>query len=87
MKWCNEEVTNNQEHQALWGKTDYNLEDNENKCSNTLGELNSHKEKDIHQGSGGVNISDTVNKKSLRRPRRRPITRNIDFLWTNITKK
>jgi len=45
MKLCNEEVTNNQEHQALRGKTDNNLEDNENNRSSTLGELNSHKNK------------------------------------------
>ena len=86
MKLCNEEVTNNQEHQALRGKTDNNLEDNENKCNSTLGELNSHKEQDIHQESGGVNILDTVYKISLKRPRRQPITINNYLLWTNITK-
>jgi hypothetical protein len=86
MKWCNEEVTNNQEHQALQGKTDNNLEDNKNKCNSTLGDLNFHKEQDIHHESGGVNISDTVNKKSPKRPRRQRITRNNDFLWTISTK-
>ena len=84
VKWCNEEVTNNQEHQALQGKTDNSLDDNENKCSSSLGELNSHKEQDIHQECGGVNISDTVNKKSLKRPRRQPITRNNDFFYGQI---
>jgi hypothetical protein len=64
MKWCNEVVTNNQEHQTLRGKTDINLEDNENKCNSTLGDFNFHKEQDIHHESGGVNILDTVNKKS-----------------------
>lgn len=63
VKWYNEELTNNQEHQALLGKTDNSLDDNENKCSSTLGELNFHKEQDILQESGGVNISDTVKKK------------------------
>jgi RNase P/RNase MRP subunit p30 len=62
VKWCNEEVTNNQEHQALPGKTDNNLEDSENKCGSTLGELNSHKEQNIHQESGGVTMLDTVKK-------------------------
>jgi len=62
VKWCNEEVTNNQEHQALRGKTDNNLEGNENNCYSTLGDLKSHGEQDIRQESGGVNISDTVNK-------------------------
>jgi hypothetical protein len=62
VKWCNEEVTNNQKHQTLLGTTGNNLEDYENKCSGTLGELDSHKEKDIHQESGGVNILGTVNK-------------------------
>jgi len=38
--------------------------DNESKCISTLGELNSPEEKDIHQESGGENISDTVNNKS-----------------------
>jgi hypothetical protein len=79
VKWCNEEVINNQEHQALPGKTYNNLEDYENKCSSTLGELNSHKEQDIHQESGCVNILATVNKKLPKRPRIQPITRNNDF--------
>jgi len=86
MKWCNEEVTNNPKHQAFRGKTDNSLEDNENKCNSTLGELNSHKEQDIHQESGGVNILGTVYKISLKRPRRQPITINNYLLWTNITK-
>jgi hypothetical protein len=63
----------------MWGKTDNNSENNENKCSSILGELNSHKEQDTHQESGGVNISDTRNKKALKRPRRQPITRNNNF--------
>jgi hypothetical protein len=70
----------------LWGKTDNNLEDDESKCSSTLGELNSIKGQDSHQENGGVNILDTVNKRSLKRPRRQPITRIRIFLWTNITK-
>jgi len=86
VKWSNEEVTNNQENQDLWGQAGNNLEDDESICTSTLGELNSLKEQDVHQESGGVNISDTVNKKSLKRPRRPPITRNNNFLWTNITK-
>ena len=68
----------------MWGKTDNNLEDDESKCSCTLGELKSLKEQDIHQEGGGVNISDTVTKKSWKRPRRQPITINNDFLWINI---
>jgi hypothetical protein len=87
MKRCNEEVTNNQKHQAFQGKTDNSLEDNENKCSSTFGELNSHKEQDIHQESGGLNISDTGNKKAPKRPRRQPITRNNNFLWTKNNRK
>jgi hypothetical protein len=86
MKWCNEEVTNNQEHRALWGKTDNNLEDDGSKCSSTFGELNSLKEQDIHQESSGVSISDTVNKKSLKRPRRQPITRNNDFYVQTLSR-
>jgi hypothetical protein len=66
----------------LWGKID--SEDNENKCSITLGELNSHKEQDIHQESGGVNISDTGNKKALKRPRKQPVTRNNNFFCGQI---
>jgi len=86
IKWSNEEVNNNQEHQVLWGKTNSTLEENESKCSNTSGELNSLKEQDIHQESGSENILDIVNKKSLKSPMRQPITRNNDFLCTNITK-
>jgi hypothetical protein len=48
VKWCNEEVTNNQECHALWGKTDNNLEDDESKCSSTLGELNFLNGQDSH---------------------------------------
>jgi archaellum component FlaC len=86
VKWSNEEVNKNHEHQVLWGKTNSNLKVNESKCSNISGELNSLKEKDIHQEGGSENILDIVNRKSPKRPRRQPINRNNDFLWTNITK-
>ena len=85
VKWSNEEVTNNQEHQDLWGKTNCNLEENESKCSDTSGELNSLKEQYTHQESGSENISDIVNKKPPKRPTRQPVTRNNDFLWKNNT--
>jgi len=67
VKWSNEEVNNNQEHQVLWGKTNSTLKENESKCSNTSGELNSLKEQDIHQESGSENILDTVNKKTTKK--------------------
>ena len=86
MKWCHAEVTNNQDQQALQRKTDRNLKDNGRKCSSTLGESNSHKEQGSWQESSDTNISDTVNKTSLKRTRRQPINRNNDFLWTNVTK-
>ena len=77
--WCNEEVTNNQECHALWGKTDNNLEDDESKWLLSTGELNFLNGQDSHQESGGVNILATVNKRSPKRSRRQPITRNMDF--------
>jgi hypothetical protein len=78
VKWCNEEETFNQEHQALQGKTVNDLED-ERKTESTSGVLNSQKVPDIYHMSGCVNVLDAVNKKSPKRPRRQPITRNCHF--------
>jgi hypothetical protein len=79
MKLCYREETINQEHQVLQGKTDNNLEDEEIKSGSTSGVVNSQKVQDIHKVNGCINILDTVNKKSPKRPRRQPITRNSDF--------
>jgi hypothetical protein len=85
-KWYTEEETDNQEHQAMQGKID-NKQENENSgCSSTSGVLDALKVQDAEQKCECENILDIVNKKSLKRPRRQPVTRNSDFLWTNITK-
>lgn len=86
MKWVNEIVTKNQEHQALQEKTKNNLEDKENKGNSTLGGKISHKNQGIKQESDGVNILDTVSTRSPKRRRRQPLTRNNDFLWSTSTK-
>jgi hypothetical protein len=85
-KWYTEEKTDNQEHQAMQGKIDNNPEDEKSECSSTSGVLDTLKVQDAEQKCECKNILDIVNKKSPKRPRRQPVTRNIDFLWTDISK-
>jgi len=85
-KWYTEEETDNQEHQAMQGKIDNNPEDENSECSSTSGVLDTLKVQDPEQKCDCENNLDIVNKKSPKRLRRRPVTRNKDFLWTNISK-
>ena len=86
MKWVNEIVTKNQEHQALQERTKNISEDKENKGNGTLGGKISHINQVTTLERDGGNILDTVSTRSPKRLRRQPLTRNKDFLWPTSTK-
>jgi hypothetical protein len=81
-----EEETDDQEHQAVWGKIDNKPEDEKSECSSTSDVLDTLKVQDAKQKCECESILDIVNKKSPKRPRGQPVTRNGDFLWTDISK-
>jgi hypothetical protein len=85
-KWYNGEQTNSQEHEAMQGKIDNNPEDEKSECSSTSCVLDILKVWDADQKCDCENILDIVNKKSQKRLKRQPLTKNNDFLWTNINK-
>ena len=62
-KWYNEEEPDNQEHQAVQGKTDNNPEDENSECSGT-GVLNTLEVQDVKQNCDCENILGIGNKKS-----------------------
>jgi hypothetical protein len=78
-KWYNDEETISQEHQAVQGKVGNNPEDEKSESSSTSGVLDTLKIQDVDQKCDCENILDIVNKKTLKRLRRQPITKNNDF--------
>jgi hypothetical protein len=66
----NEEVTGNQEHPALQGKTGNHSEEEESECSGTSSVLDTLKVQDSNQNCDCENSLDVVNKTSPRRPRK-----------------
>jgi hypothetical protein len=87
VKWYNEEVTDGQEHHALQGNIGNGSKEKDGKCSGTSSVLDTSRVLDSNQHCNCENIVDIVNKRSPKRPRKLPVTRNKDFLWTNISKK
>ena len=85
-KWFTEEKTDILDHQPVQGKTDNNPEDGNNECRSTSGVLDTLKVQDAKQKCDCENVLVIVENKSPKRPRRQPVTRNKDFLWTNISK-
>jgi hypothetical protein len=85
-KWYTEEDSDIPDHQPVQEKIDDNPEDGNNECRSTSGILDTVKAQDAEQKCDCKNILDTIDKKSTKRPRRQPVTRNKDFLWTNISK-
>ena len=57
-----------------------------NKRNGTSGRSDTLKVQDAKHKCDCDNTSVTANRKSPKRPRRQPVTRNSDFLWTNINK-
>ena len=84
-KWYTDK-TDTLDHQPVQGMIDNNTEVEFNERSNTPGGLDTLKIQDAKQKCECENTSDTVDRKSPERPRRQPVTRNSDFLWTNTNK-
>jgi hypothetical protein len=83
---CTEEETDILDHQPVQGKIDNNPENGNNECRSTSGVLDTLKVQDAEQKCDFENVLVIVDNKSPKRPRRQPVTRNKDFLWTNISK-
>jgi hypothetical protein len=85
-KWYNDEETDSQEHQDVQGMIGNIPEDEKSECSSTSGVLDTLKVRDANKKCDCENILDIVKKKSPKRPRRQPVTRSKDCLWTKISK-
>jgi len=85
-KWYTEEETGILDHQPVQGKTDNNPEEGNKECSSTSCVVDSLKAQVPEQMCDRENILVIADKKSPKRPRRQPITRNKDFLWIDISK-
>ena len=85
-KWYTEEETGILDHQPVQGKIDNNPAEGNKECSSTPGVVDTLKAQDCEQMCDCENILVTADKKSPKRPRRQPVTRNKDFLRTNISK-
>jgi hypothetical protein len=57
-----------------------------NECSSTSGGLDTLKAQDAKQKCDFEFTSVTVDRNSPKRPRRQPVTRSSDFLWTDTLK-
>jgi len=85
-KWYTEEKSDILDHQSVQGEIDNNPEDGNNECRSTSGVLDTLKVQDAQQKCDCENVLVIVDNKSPKRPRRQPVTKNKDFLWTNISK-
>jgi hypothetical protein len=81
-----EEETGILDHQSVQGEINNNPEEGNKECSSTSGVVDIVKAQDPEQMCDCENILVTADKKSTKRPRRQPVTRNKDILWTNISK-
>ena len=85
-KWYTEEETGILDHQPMQGKTDNNPEEGNKECSSTSGVVDTLKAQVPEQMCDCENILVIADKITPKRPRREPVTRNKDFLWTDISK-
>ena len=85
-KWYTEEETGILDHQPMQGKIDNNSEEENKECSSTSGAVDTLKAQDPEQRGDCENIFVIADKKSPKRPRRQPVTRKKEFLWTDINK-
>ena len=85
-KWYTEEETGILDHQPMQGKIDNNPEEGNKEYSSTSGVVDTLKAQVPEQMCDSENILVIADKKSPKRPRRQPVTRNNDFLWTDISK-
>jgi hypothetical protein len=79
-KWYTDKATDTLDHQPAQGTIDNNTEVEINERSNTPVGLCTLKIQDTKI------TSDTIYRKSPERPRRQPVTRNSDYLWTHTNK-
>jgi hypothetical protein len=85
-KWYTDKITETPDHQPVQGMTDNSNEVEINQCSNTPGGLDTLKIQDAKQKCECENTSDTTGRKSPKRPRKQPVTRNSDFFMDTHTK-
>jgi len=85
-KWYTEEKTDILDHHPVQGKADNNPLDGNNECRSSSGILDTLEVQDAEQKCDCENVLGIVDKISPKRPRRQLVTRNKDFLWTNISK-
>ena len=83
-KQYTEEETGVLDHQPVQGKIDINPEEGNKEYSSTSGVVDTLKAQVPEQMCDSENILVIADKKS-ERPRRQPVTRNKDFLWTDIS--
>jgi hypothetical protein len=69
-KWYTDKTTDTLDHQPVQGMIDYNTEVEFNERSNTPGGLDTLKIQDAKQKCKCENTSDTIDRKSPKRPRR-----------------
>jgi len=78
-KWYTDKATDTLDHQPVQGMIDNNTEVEISERRNTPGGLDTLKIQDAKQKCECENTSDTIDRKSPKRPRRQPVTRNNDF--------
>jgi len=84
-KWYTEAI-DMLDHHPVQGMTNDNTGVEINEHNNTLGGLDTLKVQDAKQKCDCEITSITIDRKPPIRPRRQPVTRNSDFLWTDINK-
>jgi hypothetical protein len=83
-KWYTEKATDTLDHHPVQGTIDNYTEMEINECSSTSCGSDASNVQDAKHKCDCDNTSITVDRKSPKRPSRQPMTRNSDFLWTDI---
>jgi hypothetical protein len=84
-KWYTDKAIDTLDHHPGQGKIK-TLKWRSMSAAVTSGGLDTLKVQDAQQKCDCGDTLVTVDRKSLKRPRRQPVTRNRDFLWTDIKK-
>jgi hypothetical protein len=86
-KWCTDKAIDALDHHPVQGMIDSNTEvEITERRSGTSGGLDTLKVQDAKQKCDCEFTSVTVGRSSPKRPRRQPVTRSSDFLWTDTHK-
>ena len=78
-KWHSKKIPVTLDHQLVKDMIDNNTEMETKERSKTLGGLVALKLQDAEQKHECKNTSDTIGRKSPKRPSRQPVTRNSDY--------